>query len=175
MNNLIISDAGDNKVTPPTAPDDFGPAVEIWTDGACCPNPGPGAWGCIIRLPEGAVKTIAGTADDTTNARMELTAIAEALEQAKRPRHIRFYSDSLYIVAAINRDLARWIEKGWKTAARTPVANRDLWERFIAAQARHRVEIEWVKGHAGDPMNERAHALAAKTLEAFQHGKQGVS
>ena len=137
--------------------------VEIFTDGACSGNPGPGGWGALLRYG-GTEKELCGGEARTTNNRMELMAAIRALEALKRPVEVIVHTDSAYLKDGITR----WIH-GWKTAARKPVKNVDLWQRLDAALARHRVEWRWVKGHAGHPENERADALARQGLAA--HGE----
>ncbi|MCS6853145.1 MAG: ribonuclease HI [Elioraea sp.] len=142
------------------------PLIEAWTDGGCKPNPGPGGWAAILRW-RGHEKELSGAERETTNNRMELTAAIAALEAPKRPARLIIHTDSEYLRNGVTRWLAGWIGRGWKTAAREPVANRDLWERLVAAAARHEVEWRWIRGHAGDPMNERADRLATAAREAL--------
>ena len=135
--------------------------VIIYTDGACKGNPGPGGWGVLMR--SGAVeKTLHGGERVTTNNRMELTAVIEALKALKRPCQVTLYLDSEYVRKGVTEWLAGWKAKGWKTAAKQPVKNVDLWQALddLVQGAGHRIEWRWVKGHAGDPGNERADALA---------------
>jgi len=135
------------------------PEVEIFTDGACRGNPGPGGWGVILRF--GAVeKELSGGAAATTNNRMEMTAAIEGLSALKRPCLVRLYTDSQYLRDGIMRWLPQWKTRSWRTADKKPVKNVDLWQRLDAAAARHQVEWVWVRGHAGHPENERADALA---------------
>jgi ribonuclease HI len=135
------------------------PEVEIFTDGACRGNPGPGGWGAILRF--GAVeKELSGGAAATTNNRMEMTAAIEGLSALKRPCLVRLYTDSQYLRDGIMRWLPQWKTRSWRTADKKPVKNVDLWQRLDAAAARHQVEWVWVRGHAGHPENERADALA---------------
>ncbi|MBV9247826.1 MAG: ribonuclease HI [Acetobacteraceae bacterium] len=134
-------------------------AVEIWTDGGCKPNPGPGGWGAILRF-RGVEKELSGGEPQTTNNRMELTAAAEALEALKRPCGVVLYTDSEYVKNGITRWHQGWARKNWRSAAGEPVKNVDLWKRLLAAAARHKVEWHWVRGHAGDVMNERVDELA---------------
>lgn len=143
--------------TPPEQADDT--AVEIFTDGACSGNPGPGGWGALLRY-RGHEREIFGGEPDTTNNRMELRAVIEALIALKRPSRIALYTDSQYVQKGVTEWLAGWKANGWKTAAKKPVKNRDLWESLDAALNRHSVQWHWVKGHAGHPENERADALA---------------
>ncbi len=146
-----------------TASGDTLAIVEIWTDGACSGNPGPGGWGAVLRF--GATeKELSGAESPTTNNRMELWGAIAALEALTRPCTIRLHTDSSYVKNGITQWLKRWKANGWKTADRSPVKNEDLWRRLEAAAARHRIEWKWVKGHAGDPMNERADALARAAI-----------
>jgi ribonuclease HI len=139
--------------------------VEIYTDGACSPNPGPGGWGAVLRYGAHEKEIYGGEAAETTNNRMELTAPIEALDSLKRPVVVRLYTDSTYVRNGITQWVARWKKNGWQTSGKTPVKNADLWQRLEAAAARHEVEWLWVKGHAGHPDNERADRLAVKGLE----------
>ena len=140
-----------------------GPTVEIFTDGACSGNPGPGGWGALLRYG-GAERELCGGEAATTNNRMELTAAIRALEALKRPSRIVLYTDSAYVKDGITRWIDRWKRNGWRTAAGKPVKNVDLWRRLDAALAGHTVAWRWVRGHAGHPGNERADALARKGL-----------
>ena len=133
--------------------------VEIFTDGACSGNPGPGGWGALLRW-RGTEKELNGGEHDTTNNRMEMMAAIQALEALKRPSHIDLYTDSVYLRDGITKWIHNWKAKGWKTAAKKPVKNVDLWQRLETAMARHQVEWHWVKGHDGHPENERADMLA---------------
>ncbi len=138
--------------------------VDIYTDGACSGNPGPGGWGAVLRY--GAVeKELLGGEAETTNNRMELMAAIQALEALKRPVAARVHTDSVYLRNGITDWLPAWKRRGWRTADNKPVKNQDLWQRLDAAAARHRVEWLWVKGHAGHPENERADALARRGAE----------
>ncbi|WP_425451444.1 ribonuclease HI [Sphaerisporangium album] len=141
-----------------------GQAVDIYTDGACSGNPGPGGWGAVLRYG-GTEKEIYGGEAGTTNNRMELMAAIMALETLTRPVTVRLYTDSTYVRNGITQWLRGWKRNGWKTAGRQPVKNMDLWQRLDAAAARHTVEWLWVKGHAGHPENERADALARRGVE----------
>ncbi|MDN5860879.1 MAG: ribonuclease HI [Pseudonocardia sp.] len=147
------------------------PVVQIWTDGACSGNPGPGGWGAVLRYGTAEKELWGGEADPTTNNRMELTAPIRALESLTRPSTVALWTDSTYVRDGISRWLPRWKANGWTTSARTPVKNADLWRRLDAAAERHTVEWHWVKGHAGHPENERADRLAVRGLqEARDHG-----
>jgi ribonuclease HI len=138
--------------------------VEIYTDGACSGNPGPGGWGAVLRY-KGQEKELYGGEAATTNNRMELKAVIRALEALKRPSRVRLYTDSLYVQKGISQWIHSWKRKGWKTADKKPVKNEDLWRELDALAARHQVEWHWVKGHAGHPENERADALANKGID----------
>ncbi len=133
--------------------------VELFTDGACKGNPGPGGWGVVIRA--GArEKELSGGEAETTNNRMELMAAIRGLEALKRPCRVQLYTDSNYVRDGITKWIHGWRRNGWKTADRKPVKNVDLWQELLAAAEPHRVDWHWVKGHAGHPENERADALA---------------
>jgi ribonuclease HI len=136
------------------------PVVEIYTDGACSGNPGPGGWGAVLRFGAHVKELCGGEAGQTTNNRMELTAAIEALEALTRPAGVRLHTDSTYVRSGITAWMAGWKRNGWHTRDKKPVKNADLWQRLDAAAAQHDVEWRWVKGHAGDPGNERADALA---------------
>jgi ribonuclease HI len=137
--------------------------VEIYTDGACSGNPGPGGWGVLLRYSD-RTKELCGGEASTTNNRMELMAAIQALEGLTRPSTVRLHTDSSYVRNGITSWLPRWKRNGWRTAAKQPVKNDDLWRRLDAAASVHKVEWLWVKGHAGDPGNERADALANKGM-----------
>ncbi|WP_103338694.1 ribonuclease HI [Amycolatopsis sp. CA-126428] len=146
--------------------------VEIYTDGACSGNPGPGGWGAVLRYGRHERELYGGEATPTTNNRMELTAPIRALESLTRPSQVRVYTDSTYVRNGITQWLPRWKSNGWQTAARAPVKNADLWQRLDAAIGGHTVEWLWVKGHAGHPENERADRLAVRGVqEARESGK----
>lgn len=138
-------------------------SVELFTDGACSGNPGPGGWGAILRY-KGVEKELSGGEPQTTNNRMELRAVIEGLNMLKRPCRVDVYTDSQYVQKGISEWLAGWKRRGWKTADRKPVKNEDLWRVLDAAAAPHQVRWHWVRGHAGHPENERADALARKGL-----------
>ncbi len=143
---------------------DAQPRVEIFTDGACKGNPGPGGWGAILRL--GArERELSGGEADTTNNRMELMAAIAALEALKRPCAVRLWTDSTYVRDGITKWIHGWKRNGWKTAAKKPVMNEDLWRRLEAASSAHDVDWRWVKGHAGHPENERADQLAVAAAQ----------
>ena len=139
--------------------------VAIYTDGACSGNPGPGGWGAVLLYGEHR-REISGASADTTNNRMELTAAIRALEALKRPTDVALYTDSTYVKDGITRWLPNWKARGWRTASKSPVKNRDLWETLDALVQRHDVSWHWVRGHAGNPENERADTLARKALKA---------
>ena len=133
--------------------------MEIFSDGACRGNPGPGGWGVLLRA-RGAEKELWGGEADTTNNRMELTAVIRALEALPRGSRVRLYTDSQYVQKGMTEWLASWKRRGWRTADRQPVKNEDLWRHLEDAARHHQVEWHWVRGHAGHPGNERADALA---------------
>ena len=138
--------------------------VTLYTDGACRGNPGPGGWGVLLRA-KGQEREICGGALSTTNYRMELMAAIEGLQALTRPCSVAVYTDSEYLRKGIGEWLPRWKATGWRTAARKPVKNEDLWRRLEEAAARHQVEWHWVKGHSGHAENERADALANRGLD----------
>ncbi|MHB9880043.1 ribonuclease HI [Pacificimonas sp. ICDLI1SI03] len=138
--------------------------VEIFTDGACKGNPGPGGWGALLRMGE-RERELYGYEAETTNNRMELMAAIEALKALKRPCTVRLTTDSVYVRDGITKWVAGWQRNGWKTAAKKPVKNADLWQALIAAADRHDVDWRWVKGHAGHAENERADQLANRAIE----------
>ena len=133
--------------------------VDIHTDGACLGNPGPGGWGVLLHWC-GVERELSGGEADTTNNRMELMAAIAALESLREPCEVILHTDSQYVRQGILEWMAGWIRRGWKTAGGAPVKNRDLWERLHQAAARHQVDWRWVKGHSGDPGNERVDQLA---------------
>ena len=139
------------------------PVVEIFTDGACKGNPGPGGWGAILRY--GAKeKELSGSDPATTNNRMELMGAISALEALKKPCRVDLHTDSQYMRDGIMKWIHGWKRNGWRTADKKPVKNVDLWQRLEEALKRHTVEWHWVRGHAGDPMNERADELAREGI-----------
>jgi ribonuclease HI len=140
--------------------------VSIWTDGACSGNPGPGGWGAVLRYGE-REKELKGGEALTTNNRMELTAAIEALESLTRPCVVSLHTDSQYVRGGITGWLEGWKRNGWRTSERKPVKNDDLWRRLDAAAARHDVDWLWVRGHAGDPDNERADELAREGMAPY--------
>jgi ribonuclease HI len=135
------------------------PLVDAYVDGACSGNPGPGGWGVLLRTG-GREKELYGGEAATTNQRMELTAAIEALKALKKPCRITIHSDSKYVVTGMTEWIREWKPRGWKTAAKKPVANLELWQQLDQLAARHEVRWQWVKGHAGHAENERADALA---------------
>jgi ribonuclease HI len=144
--------------------------IEIFTDGACSGNPGPGGWGAILRSGEHE-KELMGGEPHTTNNRMELMAAISALEALKRPSHVDLHTDSEYVKNGITTWIHGWKKNGWRTADRKPVKNAELWQRLEEALARHEVKWHWVKGHAGHPENERADALAREGMKPFLRSK----
>ena len=141
--------------------------VAIWTDGACSGNPGPGGWGAVLTF-DGTEKDLCGGEQLTTNNRMELTAAIMALEALKRPCEIDLHTDSQYVRGGITGWMAGWKRNGWKTSDKKPVKNVELWQKLEEAAARHQVKWHWVRGHAGDPMNERADELARRGMGPFK-------
>lgn len=148
------------------------PELFAYTDGACSGNPGPGGWGALLIARDGdhviRERELSGGEARTTNNRMELLAAISALETLERPSRLTVVTDSAYVKDGITKWLAGWMRNGWKTAARKPVKNDDLWKRLDMARARHEVTWEWVKGHAGHPENERADALARAGMAPFK-------
>jgi ribonuclease HI len=141
--------------------------VDIFTDGACSGNPGPGGWGALLR--KGTVeKEISGGEPATTNNRMEMMAAIQALEALKRPTTARLHTDSAYLRDGITKWIHGWKRNGWKTADKKPVKNEDLWKRLEIAMAPHRIEWLWIKGHAGHPENERVDALAREAVKRLR-------
>ena len=138
--------------------------VDIYTDGACSGNPGPGGWGALLVYGKTRRELNGGTAN-TTNNRMELQAAIEALEALKRPTRVRLHTDSTYLKDGITEWIDRWKSNGWRTANKKPVKNIDLWERLDKARERHEVEWDWIRGHTGHPENERADELARRGIE----------
>ncbi len=144
-------------------------AVDIYTDGACSGNPGPGGWGALLRYAAQTKEICGGEAAGTTNNRMELMAAIQALETLTRPSTVRLHTDSVYLRSGIMSWLPNWKRNGWRTSDKKPVKNADLWQRLDEAAKPHQVQWLWVKGHAGDPGNERADALANQGMrEASQ-------
>ena len=139
--------------------------VEIYSDGACRGNPGPGGWGVLLRY-DGTEKELWGGEAATTNNRMELMAAIRALEALKRRCRVRLYTDSLYVMKGISTWIGDWKRRGWRTADKKPVKNEDLWRRLEELAAKHDIEWCWVRGHAGHPENERADQLANRGIPA---------
>ena len=138
--------------------------VEIWTDGGCKPNPGPGGWGAILKF-KGTLKELSGAEAETTNNRMELTAAAVALAALTRPCKVVLHTDSEYLKNGITRWHAGWVRKNWRSSTGDPVKNMDLWQRVLEAAKPHEIDWRWVRGHSGDVMNDRADALATAARE----------
>jgi len=138
--------------------------VVMYTDGACRGNPGPGGWGVVLRF-QGSHKTLQGYAAETTNNRMELTAVIEGLKALKRSCKVELFTDSKYVMQGLTEWLANWKRNGWKTAARKPVKNIDLWQQLEAEVTQHQVDWNWVKGHAGIEDNELADQLANAAID----------
>jgi ribonuclease HI len=162
--SVRLVEAGDAAQAEVPAPADAKAAIEIWTDGACRGNPGPGGWGALLR--SGAhVREMHGGERDTTNNRMELTAVIEALGAVKRASRIIVHTDSQYVRLGITEWMAQWKRRGWKTSDNKPVKNQELWQRLAEMAAAHHVDWRWVKGHAGDAGNERADALANQGVD----------
>ncbi|KTD18485.1 ribonuclease HI [Legionella lansingensis] len=148
--------------------------IEIYTDGACKGNPGPGGWGALLRY-NGHEKTIYGAEPQTTNNRMELTAAIKALEALKRPCEVDLFTDSQYLRQGMTTWLAQWKKSGWRNSKREPVKNADLWQQLDALTSQHKIHWHWVRGHTGHPENERADALANKAiLELLQTFSRGT-
>ena len=146
------------------------PRVQIWSDGACSGNPGPGGWGVVLYWDR-HVKELKGGEAATTNNRMELMAAIAALEALKKPCRVDLHTDSQYVQNGISGWIRKWKTNGWRTADKKPVKNVDLWERLEAAIARHEIRWHWVKGHAGDAMNERADELARAGMAPYKAGR----
>lgn len=147
--------------------------VQLYTDGSCSGNPGPGGWGAIL-IYQGVEKELSGGAADTTNNRMELTAVISGLTALKEPCQVELYTDSQYIASAINQGwLESWKRRGWKKADRSPVLNQELWQQLDGQLARHQVCFHWVKGHADNALNNRCDQLAVAQTRRFQSGSPG--
>ena len=141
--------------------------VEIWTDGGCKPNPGPGGWGAIL-VYKGVEKQLSGAEPATTNNRMELTAAAAALEALKKPSKVVVHTDSEYVKNGITRWMTGWVRKNWRSSTGDPVKNMDLWRRLLDAEKPHEVEWKWVRGHSGNVMNERVDQLATEARRGIE-------
>ncbi len=139
------------------------PHVAIYTDGACYRNPGPGGWAALLKFGK-REKTLAGSARKTTNNRMELTAALEGLRALKEPCRVDFYTDSQYLKKGITQWIGNWKRKGWKTSAKKPVKNQDLWKALDEAIQEHQIKWHWVRGHAGNRYNEKVDKLARKAI-----------
>jgi ribonuclease HI len=148
-------------------------AVEIFTDGACSGNPGPGGWGAILRYGD-VEKELSGSEPETTNNRMELLGAIMALEALTKPTRVKLHTDSKYVVQGIEEWLPNWIARGWKTADKKPVKNVDLWQRLHEARQRHQVQFIWVKGHAGHVENERADRLAVEAIATMRSANRAT-
>ena len=148
--------------------------VEIYTDGACRGNPGPGGWGVIL-IAGPHRKEMYGREAETTNNRMELMAVIEALRALKRPCHVILHTDSQYVKKGITEWIHDWKRRDWKTAAKKPVKNVDLWQMLDTVQAPHKIDLRWIKGHAGHPENERADELANLGIDAALKPKSSIS
>jgi ribonuclease HI len=147
-------------------------AVLLFTDGACSGNPGPGGWAYILRHPSsGAEREASGGELQTTNNRMELMAVIEGLRALTRPSRVAVYSDSQYVLKGLNEWLAQWKRRGWKTAAKKPVKNEDLWRQLDELQAIHELAYHWIRGHNEHPENERCDAMAVAAREAVARGE----
>lgn len=146
--------------------------VEIFTDGACKGNPGPGGWGALLRMGRHE-KELRGREGDTTNNRMEMTAVIRALEALKEPCEIALYSDSKYVIDGITKWVHGWKKRGWVNAAKKPVANADLWHDLIEQAARHTISWNWVRGHNGHEENERVDQIASDEADAAARAKTG--
>ena len=142
--------------------------VEIYTDGACRGNPGPGGWGALLRMGE-KERELSGGEALTTNNRMELMAAIKALEALKRPCRVQLHTDSVYVRDGITKWIHGWRRNGWKTANKKPVKNAELWQELLNAAAPHRVEWHWVKGHSGHPENDRVDALACAEADKLRN------
>ena len=143
------------------------PTVELYTDGACSGNPGPGGWGAILRFGE-VEKELSGGERDTTNNRMELMAVIQGLEALKKPTQVAVYTDSKYVADGATQWLHGWKKRGWKNAGKEPVKNSTLWKRLDELLKQHQVTFNWVKGHAGHPENERCDALARGEIDKMR-------
>ena len=146
------------------------PEVDMFTDGACRGNPGPGGWAVLLRMGD-KERELAGGESPTTNNRMELMAAIRGLEALKRPCRVRLFTDSAYVRDGITRWIHKWRQNGWRTSDRKPVKNAELWQELLDAAAPHKIDWRWVKGHAGHPENERADRLACDAAMQFSKGR----
>jgi ribonuclease HI len=147
------------------------PTVELFTDGACSGNPGPGGWAFLLRHPRsGKAVEQSGGEHETTNNRMELTAVIEGLSALTRPSVVELYSDSQYVLKGLNEWMPGWKKKGWRTASKQPVKNVDLWKQLDTLKDGHEIRFHWVKGHAGHPENERVDELAVIERDRYARG-----
>lgn len=142
--------------------------VELYTDGACSGNPGPGGWGAILRYGKHE-KELSGGKERTTNNQMELMAVLKGLQELKEQCDVTIYTDSKYVMDGMTKYIHSWRQKGWKTANKKPVKNKEIWEELDAACKKHKISWQWVKGHAGHPENERADDLAVAAIEQYRH------
>ena len=150
----------------PEKPSALAGPFEVWADGACSGNPGPGGWAAVLRNPTGKEKELTGAEAETTNNRMELTAAIRALSFLSSPSVVTLHTDSQYVQRGMSEWLPGWLRKGWKNSQGKAVVNRDLWEELMEAARRHEVTWQWVRGHAGDTMNERVDGLAVAVRKA---------
>lgn len=158
--------------TPPSAPahSQALPHVELFTDGACSGNPGPGGWAYILRHPATKKERVGtGGHPRTTNNRMELSSVIEGLASLNKPTRVDLYSDSQYVIKGLNEWMEQWKKRGWRTAAKKPVLNVDLWKRLDELRKKHEVSSHWVRGHNDHPENERCDKLAVKAIEEHRH------
>ncbi|MEO1582944.1 MAG: ribonuclease HI [Planctomycetota bacterium] len=166
-----MADATADPASESASESSVGPTVELYTDGACSGNPGPGGWGLVLRHPSsGKEVERSGAEADTTNNRMELTAVIEGLRLLTRRSRVELYSDSKYVLDGLESWIAGWKRRGWKTATKKPVKNEALWRELDELASRHEVSFHWIRGHAGHPENERADGLAVAAREALVRG-----
>ncbi|GBQ92954.1 ribonuclease H [Acetobacter nitrogenifigens DSM 23921 = NBRC 105050] len=153
--------------------EDAASVVEVWTDGGCKPNPGPGGWAVLLRF-KGRERELSGGEAETTNNRMELTAACEALEALTRPCVVNLHTDSEYVKNGITRWHTGWVRRNWRNAAGDPVKNMDLWRRLLDADKKHQVTWKWVRGHSGVAENERVDQIATAARQAIEDSKRGA-
>ena len=146
--------------------------VELFTDGACSGNPGPGGWGCILRY-KGQEKELSGGESETTNNRMEMMAVIKGLQHMKEPCHVVLSTDSKYVLDGVTKYLPTWLKNNWRKSDKKPVLNQDLWQELVQELSRHQVDWVWVKGHAGHPENERVDALACQERDNHKINNTG--